>query len=198
MASPYPLPPGCIFREDFKSPALAAQNGLVITGNPIAAGVLRMATGTQIFAPELKSVRPNTFTLMADVSATGFIGSYRTLVRSLSGVDILHFGFDNTTNRMYWYDGGLRYSSVFALKRSLFAVSITGGLASFYQDGALLGTSGANLNKSTATTLVTIGSTSTLNNQLFTDPVHSLRMYYYAMSAEEIAADYRTIRGNQA
>ena len=199
MASPYPLPPGCIFREDFVNPTLAAQNGLVITGTPWVASGVRVRTGMQISVPSLVNFTPpsNGTTLVFDATVGGFNGTYRTAFLLSGTLARIYVGIDAATNRLFWQDGTLRFSSTFSTGRRLFAASASGSTISWYQDGAPLGTSIVVLNRGNPSKCF-IGSTDVLDIGLFLDPLHSIRLYNYALSANEIAQDYRTIRGLSA
>lgn len=203
MASPYPLPPGCIFREDFKSPALAAQNGLVITGNPWMAGGARTSAGNTILGNyDLNNVALlSSFTIIVDVDLAQFTGTERglwcvvadgaystILLSALAGENRLNVGSSSTGNVAL---------GTFVPGRRILALSCTGSSVAMYIDGALSATASLTRYKRTYYNFV-VGMVRSVGTNTFGGLFRSLRAYNYAMTAEEIAADYRKIRGNQA
>lgn len=198
MPSPYNLPYGCIFREDFINPYLASQNGLVITGTPwLGNGVqgVLSKTGTLISVPRLTS-RISPITIIADIDLTAFTGTDRTIIHHYRSNGALYWAaLSGTSNRLFWNADVRTESNEYTPGRSIIAYSCTGVTTSFYQNGNSLG-SGAGVIKSyTGANYFSIGSTLTLNDKLLLTPMYSLSIYNYAMSASEILQNYQLTRG---
>jgi hypothetical protein len=201
MPSPYPLPPGCIFREDFRNPTLAAQNGLVITGNPFAAAGLRMVAGSLVLSTAITASllsAPKTF--IWSTVFTGSSGQYQTLMRLSQGSGrVFQIGIKNDSNSLFWVAGGAVYTngSVIPTGRKLFAIVSNGTVLTFYANGSQIGSASDGFAKPTGAATLSIGS-ELGGSLIYRDLVDQIRIYDYAMSADEIAQDYRTIRGLQA
>jgi hypothetical protein len=203
MASPYPLPPGCIFREDFKSPALAAQNGLVVKSGAsvswLSPGILvNTDTADVITVPILnpKMLRSATTTII-DAIVADTASSERYMVCQSAPIAAIGFRFGKFTVYDTTYRQSLASPAVGS--RALVAVVLRrGGASELYINGIQDGTwTNASGTAGLASTVVG-GISGAFGATRYTAPIFGWRFYNYAMSSEEIAADYRTIRGNQA
>lgn len=190
-----PLLPRCIFREDFRNPAMAAANGLVITGNPWNASGVKCLTGTQITVPGLSSYQPTSLTIIADIDYTSFTGQYRTLFHLIHGNTVAQCGLNPSTNQPFWYDSGARLpAGSISTGRRILAWSCNGTIVTFFSDGYSIGFSTGTILRFFGSNQFTIGSTNTLNSQIFNSQLYSFRIYNYAMSSDEIRQDYLLAR----
>lgn len=195
-----PLPYGCIFREDFVNPTLAADNGLVITGNPWVAAGVRPTTGARLHKPKL-NLRGTQNTVIFECEAKAFSGAAQHIFETGDGSRIFQAVFSGTANQwyIYWGGAGVAVDTEYTVKPyTIFAFSISGLNYAFFRDGVQ--TKASTLSSSgpiPGAVRTEIGANYSgalpLNRVL-----KSFRVYNYAMSAYEIAQDYRTIRGLQA
>lgn len=102
----YPLQQGCIFREDFKSPELAARNGLVSIGNPgptwVSNGV-RFGVTNSFVGKRIAIQSSGTF--ISESQLLPWTGLYKTLFHVAriggGGITACEVGWSNVSNRIY-------------------------------------------------------------------------------------------------
>lgn len=195
MNSPYPLPPGCIFREDFKNPMLAAQNGL--TGLPVwIPGGVRLSTAN---LSRSKIANGQLMTVIVDAIVLPANGNYHSLINQFDTVtsgNEFNIGLD-PTNKMFWSVAIVTVSSsvVTPGRRMLYWTS-NGANGEFFVDGVSIGTRITDASVPRANPRLSFGAYLGVS-QRSNHPITQIRLYNYAMTASEIAADYRTVRGIQ-
>jgi hypothetical protein len=197
----YPLPPGCIFREDFRNPAMAAANGLTVPdlawlGGGRGPGVLVTGAGRWITCPKLNTFNPNAMTIISDVLIkTTVADDYRVIFGSTTK---MFWGIYNDTMMHYDVSYGRVSSANLGLmnRRMLLAYVVQPNTVSFYLNGSFVSTHNISYKKTIA---AVVGITHYINSATYRlrDPIFGLRLYNYAMTADEIASDYYTVRGIQ-
>ena len=197
MPSPYPLPAGCIFREDFRNPALAARNGIVFTGgNPFVQaganfGVSKKANRSIWIPTKICS-------FFVGCSLKGYTGLYRTLLWVGTGsTAYVEFGMSNSSNVFYIYSSasGLKTSSAFTPDTKMHTVTLVcdGTNGTLYLDNTVMWTGAFTVTAGNAQSF-SIGN----NNNPVTGSDCLIDMFAgfnRAISADEIAQLYRRMRG---
>lgn len=194
MASPYPLPSGCIFREDFANPMLAADNGLI--GSPVwipGGGVQLSASGLSRY----KTANGKLMTVVVDAVVLPANGNFHCFLNQFdtgTGVNEFNIGL-GPTNNMYWSVAAVTVSSssVASGRRMLYWTS-AGSNGGFFVDGVSIGTKTTDASVSRSNVRLSVGAYLGAS-QRTRHPMLQLRIYNRVMSNDEIAADYRTIRG---
>lgn len=203
MPSPYPLSYGCIFREEFLNPYLAAQNGLVVTGNPWLGGGAKgvaVTAGNTILVPKLVGIKTNIITILIDAefypAGSGpALYSEAFRVHTPAGEKLI-FGRQRSDGTLYVSSGvAAVFSSTISRGRKLVGVSLDGTNATFFSNGNSMGTSVFNTTR-IGGSYVMIGSPVPISAQYYwTLPIYSISIYNYAMTPSEILQNYQITRG---
>jgi hypothetical protein len=204
MPSPYPLSYGCIFREEFINPYLAAQNGLVQYGNPwlgVGMSGVKLDGSNYFTVPRLSPCRFGAITIIADVSAEAFTATYRiafAAIRVGSGIPPLEVGYKASVNESWFVLNSARSAVYTPKKRSIMAWVGDGTNMFFYQDGAYLGTGASAISGVTGgSTTVTIGCRGPVGGTLygFGGNMFEFSLYNYAMTSSEILQNFQLSKG---
>jgi len=187
-----------IFREDFRNPALAAANGLIVSGCTWFANGGIFANGS-ITHNDPKFGPRDSFTFIINTNVTPFTGNYRILMALRTGGLLAYgFAFNSNSNRLACVSSfsGYGVSSVDVdIGFSTLVMAKSGSSATFYQNGAQKGSSVTTpYQEANQPLILTIGST--VSTRYLNEQISQARVYNYAMSADEIKQDYLTIRGS--
>lgn len=186
-------PNGCIFREDFKSPELAARNGLVNLGTgPIwlSGGGVYLANNAA-FTKNQPLIFTNNFTIIIDVLIAPASGTYKSMFcqRNVANTNNeIHVGLDGTNRIFLSALAVLEVGAIIPVGRQLLAW--TGG--TFYSNGENVGSYTATYGPARPS-LIYLGQ----RNNFFplNGPMFGIRIYNRMLLASEITQHYKLSRG---
>ena len=196
------LPPGCIFREDFRSPKLAADNGaLVRTGGTIASGyghIQSKVTQGPIYWTGVRLQNPFTIIIDFELLSPPDAGAVWNV--------LVHVG-DNAPSRGFllgiysqqlvaiaWGTASPSLGTLNVGKR--YTVAWSRGLSASFvcrDGGAAISTSWSS-GQAASGAMAIGGTTAPLLNGI-QSRFYGIQIYNYAMSADEIKQNYYLTRG---